>query len=102
MRNLARILDVSSIDFLTLCLDLNLYQVACKPRLFEGDKEEAEEDDNEEIDLSEMAAKAIQQRMKATKVDQEEMVGVKLFDKLKETLLCQVCSDVFQDPLNVK
>jgi hypothetical protein len=49
-----------------------------------------------------MAAKAIQQRMKAAKVDQEEIVGVKLFDKLKETLLCQVCSDVFQDPLNVK
>lgn len=54
-------------------INLNYYQMACKPRLIEE-----EEDDDEEIDLS-------------------------LFYKLKEgALLCPVCYDVFKNPVNVK
>lgn len=32
----------------------------------------------------------------------DESIDSNLFDKLKETLLCSVCSDVYIDPLNVK
>jgi hypothetical protein len=33
---------------------------------------------------------------------QHQLINSKLFDRLKECLLCQVCSDVFTRPLNVK
>ena len=51
-------------------IDLNLFQLACKPRLL--DKEEAAKD-NTVIDMA-------------------------TFDKLKEGILCPVCTDVYKNP----
>lgn len=58
-------------------LNLNFYQMACKPRLLD-ESQPPEDEDNEYIDLE-------------------------LFQKIKEAaLLCPVCYDVYKNPLNVR
>ena len=33
---------------------------------------------------------------------EEDTIDMKFFDDMKHVLFCQVCSDVYVDPLNVK
>jgi hypothetical protein len=33
---------------------------------------------------------------------EEDVIDMKFFDDMKHVLFCQVCSDVYVDPLNVK
>jgi hypothetical protein len=56
-----------------LKLDLNTYQIACKPRLLEKGS-----------------------------TNESEYITMDLFDKLKEGLLCPVCAEIYKNPLNVR
>lgn len=57
---------------LFIIVDLNLYQMACGPRILENE-DEADED-----------------------------IDFECFQQIKETLHCPICYDILKDPLNVR
>lgn len=98
-------------------LDLNIYQIACKPRILEKTSNEQVRQDAESLQkginelqklgyapekLMEMVDTKLNSLDKNDDAFESEFVNLKLFDSIKEALLCSVCSDVFKDPLNVK
>lgn len=70
---------------------LNIYQISCKPRILV--EEPANGQASQRLEESEISSDTY---------GQHQLINSKLFDRLKECLLCQVCSDVFTRPLNVK
>lgn len=91
---------------------LNIYQMVCKPRVFEWNEDENIPDDKleyaqlflehrlrqkEEIEVN--RSKQVQkEKVEQLAACENDDFTLEVFDKIKPFLLCSVCSDVFTTP----